>query len=324
MKRSQKGLTLVELMVALVISLLLTLGAITIFKSNKQTSIVQEQMSRVQENGRMALNWILSDIRMAGFTGCSAYTTVIADPPPSNISNNEAIIGHKNVSGTWKSLGAPSGADTNNEAISLMMNTDCGAYLVGNLEANNANVQVNSDNFCNFQQNQAVTISDCETADVFRISSNPSTNGPKTTLAHANNVNTTNKLSKIYPDHSRIYVPTWKTYYINKTSSLDRFGVAIPTLYGGTNYGDFDDETFYPLVSGVTSLSFKYGVDTNNDLVVDIFVDAATVDDSASYDWINVLSVEVALTVRSEREVDGGSYLSKTFVASAVLRNRVP
>jgi len=114
----QLGVTLVELMIALVISLVLTLGAITIFQSNKETNIVQEQMSRVQENARMALRWIISDIRGAGFAGCGSLSdpvgqidvNIIANPaPPAGFGDENVVIGHSDASGSWK---APWGSTT--------------------------------------------------------------------------------------------------------------------------------------------------------------------------------------------------------------------
>ena len=76
----QRGLTLVELMVGLTIGLILTAGILQIFVHSKQTYRVEEALSRVQENGRMALDFIANDIRMASYWGCQSS--------PSNIQND--------------------------------------------------------------------------------------------------------------------------------------------------------------------------------------------------------------------------------------------
>jgi len=50
----QQGLTLVELMIAMVIGLILIAGVIQIFLSSQQAYRTQESMSRIQESGRFA------------------------------------------------------------------------------------------------------------------------------------------------------------------------------------------------------------------------------------------------------------------------------
>ncbi|WP_170153658.1 PilW family protein [Alkalispirillum mobile] len=65
--RQQRGLSLVELMVALVIASLLMLGIGQIYLSSSQTYRVQENLSRMQETGRFASYELKRDVRMAGF-----------------------------------------------------------------------------------------------------------------------------------------------------------------------------------------------------------------------------------------------------------------
>ena len=48
----QHGLTLVELMVSLVLSLVLMLGAMQLFVGSKQTYRLSDSLARVQESGR--------------------------------------------------------------------------------------------------------------------------------------------------------------------------------------------------------------------------------------------------------------------------------
>ncbi len=68
-KKQQLGLTLVELMIAMVIGLVLVGGVIQIFVANNQTYRVTENMSRVQENGRFVLDNLGKIVRLAGFQG---------------------------------------------------------------------------------------------------------------------------------------------------------------------------------------------------------------------------------------------------------------
>jgi len=65
----QAGLTLVELMVALTISLLLMLGLTTLFANTSLSFRVNDEVARLQENGSAALRFLVGDIRNAGFYG---------------------------------------------------------------------------------------------------------------------------------------------------------------------------------------------------------------------------------------------------------------
>lgn len=69
-KVRQAGLSLVELMIAMVIGLLLMLGVIQIFIASQAASRLSEGVARVQENGRFALDFLERDVRMAGHMGC--------------------------------------------------------------------------------------------------------------------------------------------------------------------------------------------------------------------------------------------------------------
>ena len=70
--RHQRGLTLVELMIAMLLGLFLLGGLLQIFISSKQTYRMQEGLSRLQENGRFAIDFMARDIRLAGYKGCSS------------------------------------------------------------------------------------------------------------------------------------------------------------------------------------------------------------------------------------------------------------
>lgn len=66
LQRHLRGLTLLELMVALALGLLVSGGIIALFSATSQTSRVQAALSRVQENGRFAMGRMEADLRMAG------------------------------------------------------------------------------------------------------------------------------------------------------------------------------------------------------------------------------------------------------------------
>lgn len=68
--KKQQGLSLVELMISITLGLVLMAGVIQIFLSTKTSFTVQQGMSRIQETGRMAMEFIGRDLRIASQMGC--------------------------------------------------------------------------------------------------------------------------------------------------------------------------------------------------------------------------------------------------------------
>lgn len=79
----EKGVTLIELLVALVISAVLVAAIYRTFIGQQKTYVVQEQVVDMQQNVRVAINRMMSEIRMAGFgnvdlaSGVNGFTNVI-------------------------------------------------------------------------------------------------------------------------------------------------------------------------------------------------------------------------------------------------------
>ncbi|MEZ0469633.1 PilW family protein [Luteimonas salinilitoris] len=65
-----QGLSLIEIMIALLIGSLLILGLVQVFAASRTAYQMSEGMARVQENARFALDFIQRDLRMAGHFGC--------------------------------------------------------------------------------------------------------------------------------------------------------------------------------------------------------------------------------------------------------------
>jgi prepilin-type N-terminal cleavage/methylation domain-containing protein len=92
--RSCKGLTLIELLVAMAISAILIAGLYRTFIGQHKTYVAQEQVVDMQQNVRVAIDRMMREIRMAGFGnvrdvlesgGVNGFTDIVTP-------NNDSII----------------------------------------------------------------------------------------------------------------------------------------------------------------------------------------------------------------------------------------
>lgn len=67
----QRGITLIELMIALVIGAILLIGAISVYSNSRATFRLNESMARLQENARFAMTQMEPDLRLANYWGLS-------------------------------------------------------------------------------------------------------------------------------------------------------------------------------------------------------------------------------------------------------------
>lgn len=87
--RRQRGFTLVELMVGLVIGIIVLSGAMYVFVGNSESNIYQLRSTRFVGQMRDAMDRMVMDIRRAGYMGYQHYaqtTTVSIDNPFSSNS----------------------------------------------------------------------------------------------------------------------------------------------------------------------------------------------------------------------------------------------
>jgi len=80
--RRQAGLSLIELMVALTLGAFLLIGLVQLFSASRQAFAASQGLSRVQETGRTAVDWMQRDVRMAGHLGCVSDQAVFASANP--------------------------------------------------------------------------------------------------------------------------------------------------------------------------------------------------------------------------------------------------
>jgi type IV pilus assembly protein PilW len=286
--RATAGFSLVELMVALALSLLLLLGVVAIFSSSRVSYESTDQLSRIQESGRFALDEISRRVRSAGFTGCSRQPNFTS----SALRNSEVL--------QWAFMrGAVEGSDGATP-------NDSDVVVVRGARMDFQPVRVTTDmgdpqlplvveNTNGFSVNDVAVAYSCEGQSFFQV-----TGVGANTLAHAvvaasattpgNAFATTN-----YPFRQGAEVAPVETavYFVGPSPPLAPTDPAPPaaarSLYRRVNFGPTEE-----LVQGVEQMQAEYGFDDEGDRLVDRYIPA-----SAVTNWDRVLAVRVALLVRS-------------------------
>ena len=75
-QQKQRGLTLIELLIAMFLGTLLILGATSMFIANKRVYKEVDFQGRLAENARFGMEMMIRDLRMAGFRGCAVNQDV--------------------------------------------------------------------------------------------------------------------------------------------------------------------------------------------------------------------------------------------------------
>ncbi|MEQ7919875.1 prepilin-type N-terminal cleavage/methylation domain-containing protein [Xanthomonas sp. WHRI 1810A] len=80
MKKRSEGFGLIEIMVALTLGLIVSLGIIQIFVASRGTYVTQNSSARMQEDARFILSKLIQEIRMTGMYGCLKLDSTIVAP----------------------------------------------------------------------------------------------------------------------------------------------------------------------------------------------------------------------------------------------------
>ena len=286
---SQRGLTLVELMVALVLSLLLMAGVATMFEANKRTYRLQDGFSRLQENGRYALNTILRDLRGSGYNGCSSsapnvLVNTLGNYPFDNIHVGLPVDGfeagasgaHTPTLGSKFPGGSVPSPQEGTDVLTIRFSDGAGARVTQHDDKTDPLTTVG---FANLAANTFASVADCRDVSVFQIATVNTGTG---VITHGAD------LGKRF-NNAEVARITGRSYFIDDATTPNELALFRQ---------DFGAAAPQELVEGIEDLEVLYGQDTNGDLVPDVYVTAQTVDAAAA--WPSVVSVRITVMARTQ------------------------
>jgi type IV pilus assembly protein PilW len=330
----------VELLVAMVISLIVLGGVYQMFRESTATYRMQEGLSRIQENGRFAMYFLTKDVRQAGYLGCMANV-----PNFVNALNDTGFLydfsvglnGFEAQGTTWVPTRDPSIPATDlvrgSDIITVRGAIGSPVFIDRSMPTSSAvlkTASVPSGVDPPVETGDIVLISDCTAnAAVFQITNYTPANGNlvRNTGGKFTPGNRTKDLGHKFQKGAKIIAVTTTSYFIRTNPS------GHPALYKRVGASDSVE-----IVEGVETMQILYGIDTGGDKHVDTYVAA-----NAVTNWNNVRSVQIGLLVRTINEIrdmepDNATYnvlgttfgpfndrhLRRVFTTTIALRNRLP
>lgn len=279
---TQQGFTITELMIAMTIGLVLITGMISVFVGSKRSAALNSAMSDMQESARFALEAISRDARMAGFQGCidinSASAIVRADNAPTNDLFATAATGSVVVSANnWApapipTFQIPSGDITavpGTHTLALQFGSPVDSELSGAMfdAVNSLAAPIPlADNRGGINDGDIAIISNCEVADMFRVTTAPANAGMLT--HHATDNSNNGNLSLAYGEAStladtRVMKFNSNVYFVGTSGKTNDRGDAIRSLYlQSLPYDAGNPPT--ELVEGIENMRVRFGVRQDN------------------------------------------------------------
>jgi type IV pilus assembly protein PilW len=333
--RKQGGLSLIELMIALTLGSIVTVGVVQLFVANSQTYKLLQGQSRMQESARFAHEFIGRAVRQAGYKGCystnkEVSTTLLPSKVPYEFDLRSGLQGFEGTAfGTWLpdiTMVLPrtvAGTDTNVfpfaagtgiDSSKIVSSTDI--VTTRNMSGNEARLLAPITDHTlvdfdvkipaggnDFVLNHIAFIGDCEKGTLFRVTDvDPATGGAGDTVSIGHDSADADDWNNTFPRLASV------NYYDTDTIAA---AVESHTFYiaPGAGVNNLNNPVLslwrksgldapVELVEGVENLQILYGVDTDFDATPNQYITANLVTD-----FEEVVTLRVSVTVNSVDDV---------------------
>ena len=304
----QKGFSLVELMVSLVLGGLIIAAVGTVYLGSRQSFRTQDAMARMQEGARYAFETMSFDARQVGF-GCESVNTNPVDATWYKNLFKQPLLGYESGSGLPASVTGELAntdafmvlrADKTRESRLTSATTTATAHGLGN-----GGWGVVTEAYSDATVYQATTAS-----------------GTAITLDGASAL-PCKAVPVVATANYRLLPLSGHIYYIRNN------GDGEPSLYRETLLADGSSEA-QELIEGVEDMQITYGEDTSTATVAECPDDICSANTYVEADdvtnWNRVVSVRVVLSMRTPEtgvSVGGDGRIHRSFTTTIAVRNRL-
>lgn len=286
----QRGMTLVELMIAMVLGILLTAAVVQVYIGNRRNHDLQENLTGRQETARYAAQVIQADAQMAGFRGCLRDVGNLVNTlnTPNDFLNNyrQHVTGFEANGAAWApalpaSLTAVTPA-AGSDVLTLRIADDLGAFLAVNMPTSSSTLTTRANMVPQpFVAGDIGVVADCGGTAVFQVTAfTPATGVIGHNTGAGTPGNATTNLARRYVAGAQLFSVRTTSYFID--ASTNGSGPALWRRVGS--------QAAQELAEGVENLQVLYGEDDDGDQSPDVYRRANNV-----LNWANIVSVQVGL-----------------------------
>jgi type IV pilus assembly protein PilW len=297
MKNKQNGFTLIELMISIGLSLLISLFIMGFYFANRMTYKSIDNNHQIQYSAQFVFDSLTKDIRSAGYMGCSTASNFY------NVLNTQA------TTETWSNLRAPikgfGGSVFDSAMVGAKANTNAIIITSSDMERSTS-IKFHSPtstanqfllNSNPFLANEKVVVSDCANSTIFKIDSVSASTITYNSNGNCVLVGTVPALGSscdgvvprayAYSPGALINGLRVRGYFIApSTIDVNKNSLYLIDYIKGTGKQE--------LAENVENMVINYGIDTDGDGVVNKFVKYTDVTD-----WAQVVTVEIELLFKS-------------------------
>lgn len=287
----QRGASLVEIMIALLLGLLLAAAIFQVYLGTKQSYRLQDALARRQETLRYAAQTLTRDLRMAGYRGClrdAGQVRNTLNNPAEYLYNFALHVQGFDAAAIGWNPGLDASVGTvaaGTDVLTLRTTLDTGVMITQSMPSTSADLKVPA----NLSPapfiaagGDIVLITDCGGAAVFQVTQYTVASGNVVHNAGTTVIpgNATQDLGRRYPAGSELLHIATVSYFI-------RDGAAGAGLALWRRVGTAAEQE---LVDGIENMQVQYGEDLDGDQTPDRFAAANNVGN-----WRNVTTVRIAL-----------------------------
>lgn len=331
-KNRQLGLSVVELLVSLVISMAVVAGSVQVVVSSKKNFLDQDEVTFIQTNARFALDLLAKDIRMAGYLGCATQESVqVANSIDDDADGYISLHGLRGFEGETSTASFPTNikasATVGTDAILIRRASEGGELDVSSHNAASAVIHVWENHEYDPGSTLMIADASCRSVGIFQVSG---PNGLPANHINHNTGNGTSNCTKIvkgnfscdascnavscggfgkatgeYGPGSKVMEFVSQVYFIAESSVVP----GMPALKRSIlNVDGAPSTSIEELALGVEDMEILYGVDSDGNGDVDQFRNAADMDlngdgDVSNEEWDQAITVKIALVFRSQNPV---------------------
>lgn len=307
LKKQQLGFSIVEMMIATLISLLLSLAVIQIYLAQSQVYKTSNSQDLIQSTNNAITYLVAPIIRSAGFIGCSSISTALSNLNPGgpnplgSLATSPTILtgysggtssitlgsnpANSNTAGNWSpSLDASLvGSVQQGSDVIVLLGTYPGFSPISITAINNGSTSfsVQSTTGANITSGQYGAVSDCAKSTVFLI-----TGVTGTSISHTAGGGTLQNASSAFPVNYLVgsqFVMLQQTAFFVAQGQNGQSALMRATLSGTT-------WNIQAIVPGVEIMKVQYGIGSNGTVTQYVPANSVT-------NWAQVYAVRIGFLI---------------------------